>query len=64
MKTHKELHQELLELDRVFKEGVTDFDEPLMALSFMALPVIPHLKITDKGLVDVDQFAFTELIKS
>jgi len=48
----------------VFKEGVTDFDEPLMALSFMALPVIPHLKITDKGLVDVDQFAFTELIKS
>ena len=64
LKTHKELHQELLELDRVFKEGVTDFDEPLMALSFMALPVIPHLKITDKGLVDVDQFAFTELIKS
>ena len=63
LKTHKELHQELLELERVFKGGVTDFEEPLMALSFMALPVIPHLKITDKGLVDVDQFAFTELIR-
>ena len=27
-----------------------------MALSFLALPVIPRLKITDKGLVDVDRF--------
>lgn len=30
--------------------------EPFMALSFLALPVIPDLKITDKGLVDVRQF--------
>lgn len=30
--------------------------DPFMALSFLALPVIPLLKITDKGLVDVDQF--------
>jgi adenine deaminase len=30
--------------------------QPLMTLSFMALPVIPSLKITDKGLVDVDRF--------
>jgi adenine deaminase len=27
-----------------------------MTLSFMALPVIPKLKITDKGLVDVERF--------
>jgi Adenine deaminase C-terminal domain len=27
-----------------------------MALSFLALPVIPRLKITDKGLVDMDRF--------
>jgi len=27
-----------------------------MTLSFMALPVIPSLKITDKGLIDVDRF--------
>jgi len=27
-----------------------------MKLSFLALPVIPELKITDKGLVDVNQF--------
>jgi len=30
--------------------------DPFMTLSFMALPVIPALKITDMGLVDVDQF--------
>jgi adenine deaminase len=29
---------------------------PFMALSFLALPVIPHLKLTDQGLIDVDQF--------
>ncbi|MGZ6207881.1 MAG: adenine deaminase [Syntrophales bacterium] len=29
--------------------------EPFMALSFLALPVIPELKITDKGLVDVKE---------
>ena len=32
-----------------------------MILSFLALPVIPSLKLTDKGLVDVDRFAFTDL---
>jgi adenine deaminase len=30
--------------------------DPFMALSFLSLPVIPELKITDKGLVDVNQF--------
>jgi adenine deaminase len=29
---------------------------PLLQLSFLPLPVIPHLKITDRGLVDVDRF--------
>lgn len=31
--------------------------EPFMPLSFLALPVIPHLKISDQGLIDVDSFA-------
>lgn len=31
--------------------------EPFLQLAFLALPVIPHLKITDRGLVDVDAFA-------
>jgi len=33
-----------------------------MTLSFLALPVIPELKITDKGLVNVKEFKFTDLI--
>jgi adenine deaminase len=36
-------------------------DNPFMALSFMALPVIPNLKLTDKGLVDVNRFDFVPL---
>ena len=30
--------------------------EPFLQLAFLALPVIPHLKITDHGMVDVDRF--------
>jgi adenine deaminase len=30
--------------------------EPLLQLAFLPLPVIPHLKLTDRGLVDVDRF--------
>ena len=30
--------------------------EPFLQLAFLPLPVIPHLKITDFGLVDVDRF--------
>ncbi|KQU51409.1 adenosine deaminase [Bosea sp. Leaf344] len=32
--------------------------EPFLQVAFLTLPVIPHLKITDRGLVDVDAFAF------
>ena len=39
----------------------SDLHDPFMALSFLALEVIPHLKLTDQGLVDVDQFQFIPL---
>ena len=35
--------------------------EPFMHLSFLALPVIPELKMTDRGLVDVNKFDFVPL---
>ncbi|MBW2307689.1 MAG: adenine deaminase [Deltaproteobacteria bacterium] len=35
--------------------------DPFMSLSFLALPVIPHLKLTDLGLVDVDSFQIISL---
>ena len=35
--------------------------DPFMQMSFLALPVIPHLKMTDLGLVDVDLFEHVDL---
>jgi len=35
--------------------------DPFMAMSFLALEVIPSLKLTDQGLVDVDRFEITPL---
>jgi adenine deaminase len=40
--------------------GVT-IDEPFMQLSFLGLSVIPELRITDRGLVDVSAFALTNV---
>jgi adenine deaminase len=40
------------------RELGTDLHAPFMALAFLALPVIPELKLTDRGLVDVNQFDF------
>lgn len=37
------------------------FSNPFAALSFLALPVIPALKLTDKGLVDVARFEYIPL---
>jgi adenine deaminase len=48
--------QRLRAFEELFaREGLSN-KTPLMTLSFMALPVIPKLKITDKGLVDVERF--------
>lgn len=38
-----------------------DLETPFMALSFLALPVIPDLKLTDKGLVDVRKFDYVDV---
>ena len=35
--------------------------DPFMAMSFMALEVIPSLKLTNRGLVDVENFRLTDL---
>lgn len=40
--------------------GIT-IKSPFMTLAFMALPVIPKLKLTDMGLFDVEAFDFTSL---
>ena len=35
--------------------------DPFMLLSFLALSVIPSLKLTDKGLLDIEKFHLTNL---
>jgi adenine deaminase len=39
----------------------TPLKDPFMTLSFMALPVIPELKLTDMGLIDVNKFEVVPL---
>lgn len=43
------------------KELGSPLHDPFMAMSFMALEVIPSLKLTDQGLVDVERFQLVEL---
>ena len=53
---------ELAHLNAVTRKLGCDLETPFMALSFLALPVIPDLKLTDKGLVDVRKFDFVDVI--
>lgn len=49
-------------LDAKAKELGTQFKAPFMTLSFMALLVIPSLKLSDKGLFDGGKFQFTSVV--
>jgi len=49
------------ELKKAAKSLGTKLPDPFMTLSFLALPVIPALKITDLGLVDVHRFTIVSL---
>lgn len=48
-------------LDKAAKSFGSPLSAPFMTLSFMALTVIPHLKMSDKGLFDGDRFQFVNL---
>lgn len=51
-----EIQQALL--DALYSLGAKRDSDPLIALSFMALPVIPAVKLTDEGLFDAVNFKF------
>jgi adenine deaminase len=51
---------ELEKMERIVKELGCALPEPFAALSFLALPVIPELRLTDLGLVDVNAFKLLE----
>lgn len=51
-----EIHDELIKAARSL--GVTEDVDPLLALAFLPLPVIPEIRVTDGGLFDVTRFEF------
>ena len=55
-RTYEEVRAGLRPLRAAAKSLGTTLAEPFLQVAFLPLPVIPHLKITDKGLVDVDRF--------
>ena len=63
-RTYKEIQSELENLHHSIKIVAPDIDfNPFLTLSFLSLPVIPSIKITDKGLFDVDNFKFTDILE-
>jgi adenine deaminase len=50
-------------LDNAAKSLGSPLQAPFMTLSFMALPVIPHLKLSDRGLFDGDRFHFVSVFE-
>lgn len=52
----EEVEQGLRRLRDAVRALGTALHEPFLQMAFLPLPVIPHLRITDKGLVDVDRF--------
>jgi adenine deaminase len=57
----EEVSDKVKKLNRTVTELGCRLKEPFMTLSFLALPTIPELKLTDKGLVDVEKFQIVPL---
>ena len=55
------VRQQMDSLVAVARDLGSSLHDPFMALSFLALEVIPSLKLTDRGLVDVEKFGFVPL---
>ena len=55
---HEQVHDGLLPLREAARALGVTLPEPFLQVAFLPLPVIPHLKITDLGLVDVDRHVF------
>ena len=55
-KRFEDVHDALIPLRAAAKSLGTVLPEPFLQVAFLPLPVIPHLKISDRGLIDVDRF--------
>ncbi|MGQ9775909.1 MAG: adenine deaminase [Thermodesulfobacteriota bacterium] len=55
------VYRKMVSLHEIARALGCYLQDPFMTLSFLSLPVIPELRITDKGLVDVNQFKIVPL---
>ncbi len=56
LRSFEDVHAALIPLRKAAQALGVTLPEPFLQVAFLPLPVIPHLKITDRGLVDVDRF--------
>lgn len=57
-----EVHRRLADMEQTLRDIGVAWDAPFMCLSFLTLSVIPELKITDRGLVDVGRSQLVPLV--
>ncbi len=57
----KEVSKRYSNLEKKLKDNGVKLENPLDTLSFMSLTVIPKIKISNKGLIDVDKFKVVDL---
>ena len=63
-RTYKEIENDLTSLHKAINRIAPNINfNPFLTLSFLSLPVIPEIKITDKGLFDVKSFKFIEIFE-
>lgn len=61
LKTGNEIFHDIKLLKTAYKSCGIILDEPFIQMAFLALPVIPKLKLTDRGLFDVTTFSYINL---
>lgn len=59
--TSEEVMKKIAELEDASQKIGCKISDPFMSMAFLSLSVIPELKITDKGLIDVNKFEVTDL---
>lgn len=61
LKTGHEIFEEIKNLKIEYHKLGIRLEEPFIQMAFLALPVIPKLKLTDRGLFDVSSFSYISL---
>ena len=61
MEPAEKIAEQIASLKESYQQLGGSLAEPFLQMAFLALPVIPTLKITDHGLFDVMKFEFVDL---